>query len=50
VETGLRLINASFYHIKGMKDGHQYETEELDLLFLIQRAFSNGRAERNNGF
>jgi hypothetical protein len=30
VETGLRLINASFYHIKDMKDGHQYETEELD--------------------
>jgi hypothetical protein len=30
VDTGLRLINASFYHIKEIKDKHQYETEELD--------------------
>jgi len=30
VETGLRLMNASFYHIKDIKDVHQYETEELD--------------------
>jgi hypothetical protein len=30
VDTGLRLINASFYHIKEIKDKHQYETEEVD--------------------
>jgi hypothetical protein len=30
VDTGLRLINASFFHIKDVKDRHQYETEELD--------------------
>jgi len=30
VDTGLRLVNASFYHIKDVKDMHQYETDELD--------------------
>jgi hypothetical protein len=30
VDASLRLINASFYHIKGIKDKHRYETEELD--------------------
>jgi hypothetical protein len=29
VETGLRLVNAAFYHIRGVKD-QQFETEELD--------------------
>jgi RES domain len=30
VEPGLRFINASFYHIKEVKDKHQYEVDELD--------------------
>lgn len=30
MDTSLRLINASFYHIKEIKDKHQYETEEVD--------------------
>jgi hypothetical protein len=30
VESGLRLVNASFYHIKEASGRHQYATEELD--------------------
>jgi len=30
VDTGLQLINASFYYTKEIKDKHLYETEELD--------------------
>lgn len=30
VESGLRLVNASFFRIKEVGDRHQYKTEELD--------------------
>jgi len=30
VETGLQLINVSFYHVKAIKPIHQYETEDVD--------------------